>query len=184
MGKRIAISKRVRFEVFKRDGFACQYCGATPPNAVLHVDHIHPVSAGGGNAQDNLTTACLACNLGKGAKSLRVVPQSLADKAAEVAEREAQLLGYQAILQAKQDRIEDELWRVAEIIEPGSPTNGMSRRWLSSIRTFNERLGVHAVLESAEIARGRYPYGGKRTFLYFCGICWRIWRDQSTCQPG
>lgn len=37
MTKRKSISKKVRFEVFKRDGFSCQYCGATPPGALLHV---------------------------------------------------------------------------------------------------------------------------------------------------
>lgn len=34
------VSKRTRFEIFKRDGFACQYCGAHPPSVLLHVDHI------------------------------------------------------------------------------------------------------------------------------------------------
>ena len=29
--KRQAISKTVRFEVFKRDKFKCQYCGASAP---------------------------------------------------------------------------------------------------------------------------------------------------------
>jgi len=43
---RIPLSKKQRFTVFKRDLFACQYCGATPPGAILEVDHIHPVSQG------------------------------------------------------------------------------------------------------------------------------------------
>lgn len=30
--KRKAISKRVRFEVFKRDSFKCQYCGKCAPD--------------------------------------------------------------------------------------------------------------------------------------------------------
>ena len=41
---RVAISKRLRFEVFKRDRFECQYCGQTPPAVILHCDHIIPVS--------------------------------------------------------------------------------------------------------------------------------------------
>lgn len=170
---RKGIRKGVRFEVFKRDAFACQYCGAHPPAVLLHVDHIVAVANGGGNDMDNLVTACLPCNIGKGAKPLDVVPQALADKAAEVAEREAQLKGYQDILEAKRDRIEDEKWRVAEELEPGSSKSGMHRSKLASIRIFIDRLGVHEVLDAAEIARARYPYGGKRPFLYFCGICWR-----------
>lgn len=176
--KRRAISKKTRFEVFKRDGFACQYCGAHPPGVLLHIDHIVAVAAGGTNAIDNLVTACEPCNLGKGARDLRVAPQSLAEKAKAIEEREAQLLGYQEILEAQRQRVEDELWRVAEAIDPGSSTLGMSRDWTASIRRFNGQLGVHAVLEAADIARSRYPYGGKRGFLYFCGVCWNRIREQ------
>ena len=59
------ISTRTRFEVFKRDGFTCQYCGGKPPAAILHIDHITPVSAGGTNDLANLVTSCKDCNLGK-----------------------------------------------------------------------------------------------------------------------
>lgn len=177
-GKRKAISKKVRFEIFKRDGFKCMYCGAHPPSVMLHVDHIRPVADGGGNEDENLVTSCEPCNLGKGARLLSVVPSTLAEKSAAVAEREAQLLGYQGILEAKRDRMEEELWRVADVIEPGSSQSGMSRQWTSSIRMFNERLGVHEVLESADIARSKFSYGGKKTFLYFCGVCWNRIRKQ------
>ena len=44
---RRALSKRVRFEIFKRDGFKCLYCGATPAQKVLRVDHVTPVVDGG-----------------------------------------------------------------------------------------------------------------------------------------
>ena len=62
---RQVVPKSVRFEVFKRDSFRCQYCGADAPQVVLHVDHIEPVSGGGTNEITNLITACEACNLGK-----------------------------------------------------------------------------------------------------------------------
>lgn len=168
--KRTAISKRVRFEIFKRDGFECQYCGATPPGALLHVDHIKPVAEGGGNEMDNLVTACLPCNLGKGAKSLKSVPQSLADKASDVAEREAQLLGLHEIMEGKRQRLENEVWQIVDALE-GAPTETYNRRDLTSIRRFLEQLTFHDVLEAAEIAVSHY-YGGRR-FRYFCGICWK-----------
>lgn len=60
MSTREAIGKKVRFEVFKRDKFVCQYCGAKAPDVVLHVDHIHPVAQGGRNDILNLVTACQA----------------------------------------------------------------------------------------------------------------------------
>ncbi|MCX6951329.1 MAG: HNH endonuclease [Verrucomicrobia bacterium] len=65
MAKRKTLSKRVRFEVFKRDRFQCLYCGATPAQKVLRVDHVVPVVEGGGNEPANLATACFDCNAGK-----------------------------------------------------------------------------------------------------------------------
>ena len=70
MGNRKSLSKRVRFEVFKRDSFSCQYCGAKAPDVVLHVDHIQPVAEGGDNDLLNLVTACVGCNSGKAAVPL------------------------------------------------------------------------------------------------------------------
>ena len=45
--KRKALSQKIRFEVFKRDSFTCQYCGRKAPDVVLQVDHIVPVAKGG-----------------------------------------------------------------------------------------------------------------------------------------
>lgn len=42
--KREPVGKKLRFEVFKRDKFTCQYCGAKAPDVVLHVDHIQAVA--------------------------------------------------------------------------------------------------------------------------------------------
>lgn len=67
---RKAISKKLRFEVFKRDNFACQYCGQAAPDVILHVDHINPVANGGDANILNLVTSCVDCNLGKGARQL------------------------------------------------------------------------------------------------------------------
>lgn len=70
MAKRKALSKKVRFEVFKRDSFTCQYCGKSSPQVILHIDHIKPVKNGGDNSILNLVTACDSCNLGKSANEL------------------------------------------------------------------------------------------------------------------
>lgn len=70
MAKRKAISKKIRFEVFKRDSFACQYCGKAAPDVILHVDHIDPVSKGGDNSIINLITSCADCNGGKSDRKL------------------------------------------------------------------------------------------------------------------
>ena len=70
MAKRKNLSKSVRFEVFKRDSFTCQYCGKSAPDVVLEVDHIIPVAKGGDNDLSNLITACFDCNRGKRDKKL------------------------------------------------------------------------------------------------------------------
>lgn len=175
---RKALSKKTRFDVFKRDLFTCQYCGAHPPGVLLHVDHVIAVANGGRNDKDNLVTACEPCNSGKGARPLTSVPESIADKAKRVAESEAQLLGYQAILEARRERLDAEMWRVADQIDSGASVLGMDRRWTSSIRMFIEKLGLDEALSATEIARRKFPYGGKKTFLYFCGICWSVLRKK------
>jgi hypothetical protein len=70
MAKRKTIPKSIRFEVLKRDSFKCQYCGASAPDVLLHIDHINPVSKGGDNNIFNLVTSCESCNLGKKNKLL------------------------------------------------------------------------------------------------------------------
>lgn len=67
---RKSVGKTLRFEVLKRDSFKCQYCGATAPEVVLHVDHIEAVANGGSNDITNLITACDGCNLGKSDRAL------------------------------------------------------------------------------------------------------------------
>ena len=54
-----------RFNVFLRDGFACQYCGHTND---LTFDHLTPRSKGGRTTWDNIVTACGPCNLRKGGR--------------------------------------------------------------------------------------------------------------------
>jgi len=68
--ERRPIAPKLRFAVFQRDSFTCQYCGAVAPDVTLHCDHIEPVSKGGANHLENLITACVDCNIGKGAKRL------------------------------------------------------------------------------------------------------------------
>lgn len=70
MALRASIKKSVRFEVFKRDSFTCQYCGQKSPDVVLEIDHITPVAEGGGNDLLNLVTACRDCNSGKSDRRL------------------------------------------------------------------------------------------------------------------
>lgn len=60
-GNRSAV-KFSRFNVFSRDSFTCQYCGAKPGTNNLTYDHVVPRSRGGKTSWDNIVTACLPCN--------------------------------------------------------------------------------------------------------------------------
>jgi len=60
--------KKIRFEIFMRDNFTCQYCGRRVPEVILEIDHIKPQSKFSEIRlkKDNFTTACRDCNRGKG----------------------------------------------------------------------------------------------------------------------
>lgn len=79
----MAVSKKLRFEVFRRDNFACRYCGATAKDgAFLEPDHVVPRARGGKDVATNLVTACDSCNSGKSdtplsARPIEDVPQEL-----------------------------------------------------------------------------------------------------------
>lgn len=61
----MAVSKRLRYEILRRDNHACRYCGAAAPDVKLNVDHVIPQALGGSDAPTNLLTACADCNAGK-----------------------------------------------------------------------------------------------------------------------
>ncbi|MFD2206620.1 HNH endonuclease [Kiloniella antarctica] len=91
--KRKNLTKKTRFEVFKRDSFTCQYCGNAAPNVVLEVDHIKAVANGGDNGLINLITSCFSCNRGKGARKLddNTVVEKQRQQLEELNERRIQL---------------------------------------------------------------------------------------------
>lgn len=51
-----------RRNVFKRDRFACQYCGRQPGSEELTIDHVVPRSQGGSSTWENCVLACIECN--------------------------------------------------------------------------------------------------------------------------
>ncbi len=69
--KRVAFT---RFNLFLRDEFSCQYCGATGD---LTFDHVVPRASGGITSWENVVAACSPCNLRKGSKSLKTCGLSL-----------------------------------------------------------------------------------------------------------
>ena len=54
-----------RRNIYKRDHYTCQYCGAQPGSEELTVDHVLPRSRGGTSTWDNCVLACFECNAKK-----------------------------------------------------------------------------------------------------------------------
>jgi 5-methylcytosine-specific restriction endonuclease McrA len=69
---RVRLTKR---EIFRRDDFACQYCGKRTSR--LTIDHIVPRHLGGEHSWGNLVTACEACNRKKGGRTIQAAHMSL-----------------------------------------------------------------------------------------------------------
>ena len=63
-----------RFNLFLRDEFCCQYCGA---KGELTFDHVVPRSRGGRTSWENVVAACASCNLRKANKPLKASGLSL-----------------------------------------------------------------------------------------------------------
>jgi 5-methylcytosine-specific restriction endonuclease McrA len=167
--KRKAISNGLRFDIFKRDYFTCQYCSRTPPGVILEIDHIIPVKDGGLNVEGNLVTACAVCNSGKAAKSLAVIPESLSSRAKRIAESEAQIAGYAAVLQAKRDREDSDAWKVFKTL---LGVNETRKDWFLGMTTILRKISVVRALEIADYTNGRGIYSDRHKFLYFCKVCW------------
>lgn len=184
----MAISKRTRFEVFKRDKFTCQYCGRTPPQVILHVDHIAPISRDGPDDPLNLLTSCADCNLGKSAVPLGQVHRPLAEQIAEEKERQEQVAAFNAFLvkrQKSEQRTIETLGRYwfnklasENECEWDKYTFGTAR--VVSIRTFLKCLPSAQIMEAMDIAEGRIFADNAdkdwKRWKYFCGVCWSMIR--------
>lgn len=80
--QRLPITAQIRFNVFKRDGFKCVYCGMPGTHCILEVDHVVPVAEGGTNDLSNLAACCADCNSGKGSSVIPIdnLPDILAQR--------------------------------------------------------------------------------------------------------
>lgn len=75
--KLISVNLKRRFSILAKYDFRCAYCGRSPPEVRLELEHVHPISKGGKSKEDNLVPACNECNSGKRADTI----QEIKDKA-------------------------------------------------------------------------------------------------------
>lgn len=158
--KRKALSQKVRFEVFKRDSFTCQYCGRKAPDVVLHVDHIEPVAGGGTNDMLNLITSCSVCNVGKGATALSDDSAAVARRS-EAEYRQARVEQLKMIQQWHKDAsdlFEQSCMAVEELMMSQSFMKGLALNdhARNEIRQIIRRFGVEETLAATGISLTRY----------------------------
>ena len=172
-------SKRMRFDVFKRDNFKCQYCGRTPPKVALEVDHITPKAAGGQDSINNYVTACFDCNRGKSSIKLDCVPTSLQSNIAQMREKRAQLKAYNEFLLSLQEETEDAIDQVGKAFVKHFSHYQLSDSFRNNtLRKFLTYLPCAKLQEAMTIACSHFSnmdnkgWAADKALKYFCGICW------------
>lgn len=154
-GARKKISKRTRFEVFKRDQFRCQYCGGSAPDVVLVVDHVRPVADGGDDSPLNLVTSCDPCNAGKSSVALAdssAVKRQLAQvrKLAERREQMEMLVRWRDGLGALDDEaLEIVVAKIDARLQPLKHHVGEAR---GRVRGWIKKFGMNATLHGVQSA--------------------------------
>lgn len=166
----MAISKKLRFEVFKRDSFTCQYCGNNPPKVVLEVDHVWPLSKGGSDDIHNLVTSCFDCNRGKSATELNQVPSTLYEHINTIKERERQYKQYKKLTESIEKRKLQDVTEVEKIFSDYTDYY-FSDKFIVSVKKFVSLLPLTEVKDSMHSACSR-GFNPEQTIRYFCGICW------------
>ena len=153
MAERRAMSKKLRFEVFKRDSFTCQYCGKSAPDVVLELDHIKPVAKGGRNELLNLVASCVDCNRGKGARELddSSVVTKQQKQLAELNERKEQL---KLMLKWKEELalMAEEQVDVIDVFIQERYERTLNAEGRRIVKSLIGRFGFNEVYDSTEIA--------------------------------
>lgn len=175
----MAISKRTRFEVLRRDNHTCQYCGGKAPDVILHVDHIIPVALGGDDSPGNLVTACKDCNAGK----TSISPDSPIVAAIALRSAEYALTNLNRAARIESEMLEMERYEEDFLVSwnrwsTGTGTSAaklpLPSDWRNSLKTWWKVKVPFSLIDSAiETAMGAPEVEPDATFRYFAGVIWR-----------
>uniref|UniRef100_A0A6M3MAY5 Putative homing endonuclease n=1 Tax=viral metagenome TaxID=1070528 RepID=A0A6M3MAY5_9ZZZZ len=170
--QRKPLSKSLRFEVFKKDNFTCSYCGQKPPEIVLEVDHIVPVSKGGTDEILNLITSCFNCNRGKSDKTLNTIIRPDAKEMSEnIQQQVEQAKIYYKYLKEKDEILSIEIEKVIEYFNNlFNQINYIGIQEKTTLKTFMKYFNAYELMEYLNIASQKVKYACEG-FRYFCGIC-------------
>lgn len=171
----MTISKRLRFEILRRDNYTCRYCGHAAPEVKLTVDHLTPVALGGREEPGNLVSACVDCNSGK----TSIAPDNhlvseISDKAIAWAEAIRIAAGKASADRRKLDKAVARLQKVWQTT--GLPQTGSNPA--ETLEQFLIRgLSVGAIERFMTVAVQQSTVGWRKSWNYFCGCCWRAITD-------
>ena len=168
----MAVPKRTRFEVLRRDNYTCRYCRST--DNPLTIDHVVPEALGGSDDPSNLVAACKDCNSGK---------SSIAPDAALVAQVDEDALRWaRARAQAVQQFTEhhdalrqklaefSKLWAVWDSDQRWLPSD-----WERSIGYWlRDGISIQQMEDAIGIALNNNSLGARDVFRYMAGII-RTW---------
>ena len=176
----MAVSKRVRYEVLRRDDYTCRYCGDKAPDVVITIDHVVPTVLGGSDEPDNLVAACKDCNSGKTSSS----PDAplVANVAADA------LRWSQAMQAAAGAMLRDRKAREAEHEQfrawwtTWGYGDGNQRRtvpmdgawWVTVDQLRAAGLPLAALKDCIDLAMSRRKIRDEDKFRYMCGAAWKM----------
>jgi hypothetical protein len=166
----MSVSKRLRFEVLKRDNHTCRYCGGTAPDVKLTVDHVTPVALGGGDDPGNLVAACRDCNAGK--SSTGPDEATVADVSADSLRwAEAMRMGAEAVRAERQEEIDRYKWFAESWKGWDEGRDYLPDGWEKSIDCWlTAGLSRDDLLDCLDIALGNRGVSAHGVFAYMGGI--------------
>lgn len=175
----MSVSKRLRYEVLRRDGHTCRYCGAKAPDVEITVDHVVPVALGGKDEASNLVAACRPCNNGKTSSSpdaalVDDVSESAVQWAAAMKAAAARMLADIKGRQADRELFREwwNAWGVGEGKE--RHTIPLDPDWESTVDQFLAAgLPMEVLKTCLNSAMRRKKIISDHKFRYMCGIAWR-----------
>ncbi len=170
----MALSKRLRFKIFEKYNFTCQYCGRKPPEVVLEVDHVVSRKDGGLDEEMNLICSCFDCNRGKRETSLdiqKIKNQNFKKELEYLEERQQQLEAYYNFIKRKEELENEELSVFQRAWEDSSQgENSLTDHGLNEIRKLKEAYPTELVLEAIKLAWKNEKVANNEKFRYMCGI--------------
>lgn len=164
----MAVSKRLRYEVLRRDNYTCRYCGVSAPEVKLTVDHVTPTALGGSDLASNLASACAPCNSGKSSTS----PD------APIVEdvKQSALMFARALAMVAAERNQEREYRegLLDAVAYDCDQWGMSLPvdWKTSVLALHSAgLDYSDMTELIEVAATSRTV--KDEWRYFCGCAWK-----------